>query len=38
MTMLLNWPAGSAQAIGLVVLVSVLLLGYVRALRAQRTT
>ena len=33
MTMLLNWPAGSAQAIVLVVLVSLLLLGYVRVLR-----
>jgi ABC-type spermidine/putrescine transport system permease subunit I len=37
MTLLLNWPAGSAQAIGLVALVSVLLLGYVRALRSGRT-
>ena len=35
MTMLLNWPAGAAQAIVLVVLVSVLLLGYVRVLRDQ---
>ncbi len=33
MTMLLNWPAGSAQAIVLVLLVSLLLLGYVRVLR-----
>jgi putative spermidine/putrescine transport system permease protein len=35
MTMLLNWPAGSAQAIVLVVLVSLLLLGYARVLREQ---
>jgi len=33
MTFLLNWPAGSAQAIVLVVLVSLLLLGYARVLR-----
>lgn len=35
MTMLLNWPAGGAQSIVLVILVSGLLLGYARALRAQ---
>jgi putative spermidine/putrescine transport system permease protein len=35
MTMLLNWPAGAAQSIVLVILVSGLLLGYARALRAQ---
>jgi len=33
MTLLLNWPAGAAQAIVLVALVSLLLLGYVRVLR-----
>jgi hypothetical protein len=33
MTALLNFPAGSAQAIVLVLLVSVLLIGYGRALR-----
>jgi putative spermidine/putrescine transport system permease protein len=33
MTMLLNWPAGAAQSIVLVALVSLLLLGYVRVLR-----
>jgi putative spermidine/putrescine transport system permease protein len=33
MTMLLNWPAGAAQSIVLIVLVSLLLLGYVRVLR-----
>jgi putative spermidine/putrescine transport system permease protein len=33
MAMLLNWPAGSTQAIVLVLLVSLLLLGYVRVLR-----
>jgi putative spermidine/putrescine transport system permease protein len=33
MTALLNWPAGSAQAIVLVFLVSLLLIGYGRALR-----
>jgi putative spermidine/putrescine transport system permease protein len=36
MTMLLNWPAGAAQSIVLVILVSGLLLGYARALRSQR--
>jgi len=35
MTMLLNWPAGAAQSIVLVILVSGLLLGYARALREQ---
>ena len=35
MTMLLNWPAGAAQSIVLVILVSGLLLGYARALRVQ---
>jgi putative spermidine/putrescine transport system permease protein len=34
MTLLLNWPAGAAQATVLVALVSLLLLGYVRVLRA----
>ncbi|PYM63709.1 MAG: ABC transporter permease [Candidatus Rokuibacteriota bacterium] len=33
MTLLLNWPAGAAQAIVLVALVSLLLLGYDRVLR-----
>jgi putative spermidine/putrescine transport system permease protein len=33
MTMLLNWPAGAAQAVVLVALVSLLLLGYARVLR-----
>ena len=36
MTALLNFPAGSAQAIVLVVLVSILLVGYERALRLRR--
>ena len=36
MTMLLNWAAGSAQSITLVVLVSILLLGYARTLRQSR--
>jgi putative spermidine/putrescine transport system permease protein len=33
MTMLLNWPAGAAQSVVLVALVSLLLLGYARVLR-----
>jgi putative spermidine/putrescine transport system permease protein len=33
MTMLLNWPAGAAQAVVLVALVSLLLMGYARVLR-----
>ena len=37
MTALLNFPAGSAQAIVLVVLVSLLLVGYGRALRLSAT-
>jgi ABC-type spermidine/putrescine transport system permease subunit I len=36
MTALLNFPAGSAQAIVLVLLVSLLLIGYARALRGGR--
>jgi ABC-type spermidine/putrescine transport system permease subunit I len=38
MTMLLNWPAGSAQSIVLVILVSLLILGYVRVLRERPAT
>ena len=38
MTLLLNWPAGAAQAIVLVALVSLLLLGYVRVLREEPRT